>query len=711
MLQKHRATASVVVLMLLTLLGLLGSASVSAQGCSVSLTMDPVKPPSGYSLGTHVITAATSNCTTVKFQITRYSDGTVWDKAEIGAPNQIETWKTEETGTGDFEYCALGHISNWQNAARDCQTVYVEGNQGAPIGSTVTGNCWVNDSTTTPSAGPIGTTFNFAGRGQCDGNARAARFTLNGVPYGEGSTANISATWTSDRQGEFIVCYQITAGEWSEAAESCVTFQVNAGGSVSNTTVQGAPSTNYEGEVPPVGQSSSGSTSSGEANADPGNNGSNPIVPVQPSSCNAIVPTRLSIGAIGLVSDYDPNPVPLRSQPSRDASILVQVPVREALTMIGNPHCDGEGIIWYETQYAGYTGWMAETTRRGMYNLVPNGMAMPGGGSSSESGPLVLRDINTAPATNSGSSGDASCSGALTPTLSPGDHGRVTYTNGAATAMRTRPQGDKVRDLPEGTEFDVTGAPQCTAAQNGHLWWVPVTTSDRISSGWVPFGYAGGEYWIEPYGESWSSSAVEEEELPRERQFAFTYCYESFVDGCVYGVPPDQATAVFINGLGNTPESFMESTDMVKRHWPNQDFMGIYNDGLTINHGAVESYGAAWATLKDFLLYATDRSVVIVGHSQGGAVTSIALQNMPSGWLVNASRRPTYVFTFGSPAIGYPVGDERVLIYRHCTFSNDLVTTAPTWAGTDLRVIPWSESDNAWEHALEEYLLNISYCE
>jgi hypothetical protein len=125
--------------------------------------------------------------------------------------------------------------------------VYVEGSSGPPPGSQPTGNCWVNNLVVTPNSAPVGHTFNFSGRGQCDGNARASRFTIGGSPYGESSLNTHSVTWSSEGRstGNVRICFQITSGAWSNARESCTNITLTSAGTApSNQTGQGGSSGN-----------------------------------------------------------------------------------------------------------------------------------------------------------------------------------------------------------------------------------------------------------------------------------------------------------------------------------------------------------------------------------------------------------------------------------------------------------------------------------
>lgn len=453
--------------------------------------MNPTPP---YSIGTAVILSGQSNCGTVRFEITRTSDNQTWHKAETGQPNQTETWRTNETGSGNFEVCFVARgDGGWSNAARSCRSVYVEGSQSPPAGSQSGDNvrCWVNSLTVTPNQARVGHTFQMAGQGQCDGNVRAVRFTINGSPWGEYAGNTTSSTWdsTGSQPGSVRICFQATSGQWSQAAESCTTITLTQSGQASNDVSQGQPATNNQpGQTAQSNPDSQVTTNSGgSTSGNSSSNGSSSNSGGQGQSCNSL--SRLSVGQIAVVSDATPDPLPLRSGPSSSNRNLVNVPVRTQLTIIGGPSCSGN-LVWWETQYSGQTGWVAEVNGYNNYNLIPNGEPLPGGNNSNSGN-------SSSNNSSSGSSSSNTCAGALSPTLFDGDRGRVTYTDGSPTTMRDRPQGNVVARLPEGTEFDVESDPVCTDAQNGHLWWIEVD-ADSGQSGWVPFGYSGGDYWIEP---------------------------------------------------------------------------------------------------------------------------------------------------------------------------------------------------------------------
>jgi len=215
---------------------------VEAQGCSIStFTMNPVDP---YTHGVAVQLYGASNCGTVRFEI----DGS--PKAEIGSSTQTETWKTNEFNPGNHEVCFVARgDGGWSNAARSCRTVYVEGSQAPPPGSQSGDNvaCWVNSFVVTPSSAPVGSTFNLSGQGQCDGNVRAIRFTIDGSAFGEygGNTHNSSWGSAGYSTGNHNLCFQVTAGDWgSDKAESCVRVSLTSGGQATNDVAVGSNNTN-----------------------------------------------------------------------------------------------------------------------------------------------------------------------------------------------------------------------------------------------------------------------------------------------------------------------------------------------------------------------------------------------------------------------------------------------------------------------------------
>jgi hypothetical protein len=103
--------------------------SNTSRDCNISsFTHEPSS--NTVSLGTEVYLSGTSNCGTVRFEI----NGT--PKAEIGQPNQTETWKTNEFGTGTFNVCFVARGNGgWENADRWCNDITVGNQSNSASGS------------------------------------------------------------------------------------------------------------------------------------------------------------------------------------------------------------------------------------------------------------------------------------------------------------------------------------------------------------------------------------------------------------------------------------------------------------------------------------------------------------------------------------------------------------------------------------------------
>ncbi len=495
---------------LLIVLVVLSQGTVFAQGCSVQMSMDPTPP---FTLGTHVQLHVWGNCGTVRFEINGQP------RAEIGTTEQRETWKTEEFGSGNFEVCGVGRGSGgWENASRSCRTVYVAGSQAQPPGSNPGSNvrCWVNSFTVTPGSANIGHTFQFAGSGQCDGNARAARFYIGGNPWGEYGGNTTSSSWNTSGQsaGTYEICFGITGGEWSQEARSCTNITLSSSGGPSNNTSQGPQTNNNQpGQTnqsgpgnqnnPPVqnnqppnqnnnadnGGSSgnSGGSSGGSGGGNSSNNGGDTGYGTNssdPTFSQPCVSSRLRVGDIAIVNPRNEY-VRLRSSARVDASTLTTIPSRSQITLIGGPVCS-HAWQWYETQYNGFTGWVAEIGPDGdsQRNLLRNGEALPGSSGSSGSG------------SSSGSGGNSNtttCNGAVQVSLTVGGRGRVTPGDPNRLRSGVGTGQSQIDTIPGNGEFQVVGGPRCA---DGYQWW---QVEYNGQTGWTVAG-GNGQAWVVSLG-------------------------------------------------------------------------------------------------------------------------------------------------------------------------------------------------------------------
>jgi len=174
-------------------------------------------------------------------------------------------------------------------------------------------------------------------------------------------------------------------------------------------------------------------------------------------------------------------------------------------------------------------------------------------------------------------------------------------------------------------------------------------------------------------------------------------CSEPPIDGCITGVPPSEASVIFVNGIGNSLPDHESSRENLIDPLFSGGVMGIYNGGLVANWGNAEISSSATDTLTLFLALTT-HPVILVGHSQGGAVIAEALQALEGASRLNN----VTVYTFGSPARNYPGNPD---LHHHCTFAGDPVTIPAIAAGVPMNVIPWQVG-----HFLKDYTDHWDIC-
>lgn len=82
------------------------------------------------------------------------------------------------------------------------------------------------------------------------------------------------------------------------------------------------------------------------------------------------LPPRMTVGQLGQVMGDTPLPNRLRRQPSLSGSIITTIPINELFSVIGGPKC-ANGILWWQVDYGGRTGWTAEG-QNGVYYIRPH---------------------------------------------------------------------------------------------------------------------------------------------------------------------------------------------------------------------------------------------------------------------------------------------------------------------------------------------------
>lgn len=216
-------------------------------------------PPSPVMWGTDVLLHGKGDCKNgvraVRFEINGVP------RAEIGSPEQTETWHTEESMPGTYNVCFLvagGTDARWEAGANSCKVYYVY--TGVPptsppptplptIGPAPTQNpgspCQVVAFDVSPRSGQPGTTFTLSGTGTCPSGVRAVRFLIGSQPYGEFAGPSTTTTWNSSGypNGTISISFQATAGSWDDAAISTIAITLGSAPPPQPTsTPSGSPS-------------------------------------------------------------------------------------------------------------------------------------------------------------------------------------------------------------------------------------------------------------------------------------------------------------------------------------------------------------------------------------------------------------------------------------------------------------------------------------
>lgn len=438
------------VLMLLTLsFGLFTfSSTTQAQGCSIqSFTMTP-HPDEGVVLGTHVFLQGSSNCGTVRFTINGQP------RAETAGGNQTENMKTEEFGTGTFEICFVGRSdSGWENAARNCKTLYVYRSQGPPSGSPVTGRCWITQFTVSPSVVQVGTPVNVAAAGQCDGNARAIRLLVGGHEVYQLGANSLSYVWeTSGRIIEsYEFCVTITSGEWRDEARSCVWVTLTDYPQPPAPPVQGPPSNNTEGTGTGLCRMTQFTVSSSRVQV------GTPLQVVGAGQCDGNAPSRIRY----LVGGHE-------VQVFEGNSFST---VWETAGRIAEPYEFCATITAGEWRDEGRMCTTVTLTTDAQTPAPPaqgTPSSPPGSGGGGE-----------------GSSPSSNTCPNLPARLVVGQRGRNIVDGRGNTNVRGNPGGSVLFSITEGEEFDVIGGPICLTADSSNLIrWFEINIAGR-GTGWA----------------------------------------------------------------------------------------------------------------------------------------------------------------------------------------------------------------------------------
>ncbi|MBI1863917.1 CHAP domain-containing protein [Candidatus Woesebacteria bacterium] len=208
-----------------------------------------------------------------------------------------------------------------------------------------------------------------------------------------------------------------------------------------------------------------------------GNSGEqiNPPPQQQNSSCGPSV-SRLHPGDIALVSDFDPDPLHVYNTSNLNSGEIFSVSIREKVSIVSGPKC-ADNRTWVEIGYNGKDGWAIEVNRNGTYNLIPNGMPLPG-----SSQPNNQSNNQQESSNNCGGLSSQLSIGLSVVVTSVGDD-LVLHTNPGVS----QPQMDIIST---GTQGSVVGGPTCA---DGYRWW---QLNIKGKTGWTAEGDSK-SYWLE----------------------------------------------------------------------------------------------------------------------------------------------------------------------------------------------------------------------
>jgi uncharacterized protein YraI len=292
--------------------------------------------------------------------------------SELGNGNLTATWHA--TGRGNAQVCVQVTTGDWNNSnetAQQCLDITVSDPRSNPG----TGVALPATPTPQPNNGG-GNNDNGGGGGSNSGSSNSCNSHQSFLFTGAIARVDYALRVNDAPDGRIIDDLGrgrlVTIIGGSECVRGALMWEIGYDGR------QGwAPEMSTYGTYYMV--NNNGSTNSGGNNSGSGNNNgggstsprptNRPTQPNQPSNtgCNAL--SRLSIGDTAYVSDQTPDPVPLRSGASTSHSIILQVAVREEVTITGGPSCSGD-VVWWQVSYDGQRGWMAEINRFNNRNLI-----------------------------------------------------------------------------------------------------------------------------------------------------------------------------------------------------------------------------------------------------------------------------------------------------------------------------------------------------
>jgi hypothetical protein len=82
--------------------------------------------------------------------------------------------------------------------------------------------CVITSFSVSPDSGTIGTTFTLSGSGECVGDVRAVRFSINGSPFGEFGGPSHSTPWGTDGllEGVYRIGFHVAHSDWERGVSA-----------------------------------------------------------------------------------------------------------------------------------------------------------------------------------------------------------------------------------------------------------------------------------------------------------------------------------------------------------------------------------------------------------------------------------------------------------------------------------------------------------
>lgn len=452
----------ILVVVLCGVLGLLSVVShvhrAQAGGCTIDHFW--VSPGLTVQEGTVVTFDRAAHCDPHMRAMRQTFNGRPWGEGTL--PQDTRTWNThDEFGPGNYTVClqaAADGDNNWAAIAQTCisLTVLPNNSSSQPV------SCQI--SNISPSYNVVvhqNEALQISAAANCSSGVRAMRILVNGSETYQFGGPNISWTWPGAPRSNVLwsVCVQ-AAGQgddsWIYKAERCFTIQVEDVGN----------------PMQPLNPPSDNGSSSGGSN---GSSSSGEVVKI-PEARQSNIPGGVDLITVCYVYGY---------------------------TDAGNSngtaegwYCSGNGQTWRvdwnkvcrDVYGSGYIAVKLSNDQNDV-RCQKSGGGYSGGQSGTGSQPPV----DVPPLVPKPAGGMSVCSGAPTSHMVGVTHGRSTL-GGASLWVRSDPAGSKIRQIPNGQEFDIIAGPTC---HDNRVWWY-IRTS--FVSGWVMEGDFDAQY-IEPWGD------------------------------------------------------------------------------------------------------------------------------------------------------------------------------------------------------------------